>query len=167
MANVTHKGNPVKTVGELPEAGTIAPDFKLVKTNLEEVSLKDFKGKKIVLNIFLSIDTSPCSISVRKFNEKVQNLPNTVVLCISMDLPFAHKRFCSAEGLTDVIPLSAFRSPEFGKNYGVTMLDGPVAGIFSRAIVVIDESGKVLYNQQVPEVTTEVDYEKALAAMET
>ena len=166
MANVTHKGEPVKTFSDLPKVGTVAPDFKLVKNNLEELSLKDFSGKKIILNIFMGIDTGTCSTSVRKFNEKVKSLKNIVVIGVSMDLPYALKRFCGAEGITEVITASAFRSPDFGKNYGVSIIDGPLTAIFARAIVIIDESRKVIYTEQVQETTKEPDYEKAIAAIE-
>ena len=165
MATITFKGNPVNTIGNLPERGSKCPDFNLVKADLSEVSLKDFIGKQIVLNIFPSIDTGVCAMSVRQFNAKAQSFKNTVVLCISMDLPFAHKRFCGAEGLNDVVTLSAFRSPGFGKNYGVTMINGPMAGLFSRAVIVLDEAGKVIYTEQVPEITQEPDYDKAIFAL--
>jgi thiol peroxidase len=165
MANITLKGNAVHTVGNLPAKGTAAPDFKLTKTDLSETQLSDYAGKRIVLNIFPSIDTSTCATSVRQFNARAQNMKNTVVLCVSMDLPFAHSRFCGAEGLKDVISASVFRSPEFGKTYGVAILDGALAGLLSRAVVIIDEHKKVIYTQQVPEITQEPDYEKALAAL--
>ena len=167
MATITLKGSPVNTIGNLPAIGSVAPDFKLVKADLSEVSLKDFLGKQIVLNIFPSIDTGICAMSVRQFNAKAQSFKNTVVLCISMDLPFAHKRFCGAEGLNDVITLSAFRSPGFGKDYGVTLISGPMAGLLSRAVIVLDESGKVIYTEQVPEIAQEPDYAKAMAALES
>jgi thiol peroxidase len=165
MATITFKNNPVKTSGSLPKKGSKAPEFSLTSTSLAELSLNDFKGKKLVLNIFPSVDTGVCAASVRHFNQDAQNLPNTRVLCISMDLPFAHKRFCGAEGLNNVESLSVFRSPAFGKDYGVTMTDGPLAGLLSRAVVVIDENGTVVYTEQVPEITQEPDYEKALSAL--
>lgn len=165
MATITLKGNPVHTIGNLPAKGSNAPDFKLTKTDLSETTLADYIGKRIVLNIFPSIDTSTCAMSVRQFNAKAQSLKNTVVLCVSMDLPFAHGRFCGAEGLKDVISASVFRSPEFGKNYGLTITDGPLAGLLSRSVVIIDENKKVIYTEQVPEITIEPDYEKALAAL--
>lgn len=165
MASITHKGNPVKTIGNLPNIGSKAPDFKLTKTDLSEVSLNDFKDKKIVLNIFPSIDTGICAMSVRQFNAKAQSVKNTVILCISMDLPYAHKRFCGVEGLNEVIPLSVFRSPGFGKNYGVIMLDGLMSGLLSRAVVVLDENRNVVYTEQVPEIVQEPDYDKAFAAL--
>jgi thiol peroxidase len=162
MANITLKGNAVHTVGTLPAIGTTAPDFKITKTDLSETSLADYAGKRIVLNIFPSLDTSTCAMSVRHFNAKAQSMKNTVVLCVSMDLPFAHSRFCGAEGLKDVISASVFRSPEFGKNYGVTIIDGALAGLLSRAVVIIDENKKVVYTEQVPEISQEPDYLKAL-----
>jgi len=165
MANITLKGNPVKTIGNLPVKGTAAPEFKITKTDLSETQLSDYAGKRVVLNIFPSIDTGTCAASVRQFNAKAQNMKNTVVLCVSMDLPFAHSRFCSAEGLTNVVSASVFRSPEFGKNYGVTINDGPLAGLLSRAVVIIDENKKVIYTEQVPEITQEPDYDKALASL--
>lgn len=165
MASITLKGNPITTIGELPETNISAPDFKLTKTDLSDATLKDFLGKTIVLNIFPSIDTPVCAASVRKFNQEASRFDNTVVLCISADLPFAHKRFCEIEGLNDVIPLSVFRSKEFGTNYGVTITDGPLKGLMSRAIVVIDKTGHVVYNQQVPEIAEEPNYEEALKAI--
>jgi thiol peroxidase len=164
MAKITFKGSPVSTVGELPKTGAKAPDFTLVKTDLTEVSRKDLAGKKVVLNIFPSIDTSVCATSVRKFNQRAGDLPNTVVLCVSKDLPFAHKRFCGAEGITGVQAVSAFRGPDFGLDYGVTMKDGPLSGLLARAVVVIGTDGKVLYSELVPEIATEPNYDKALAA---
>jgi len=165
MATITLKGNPVQTIGNLPAKGSNAPDFKLTKTDLSETTLADYSGKRVVLNIFPSIDTSTCAMSVRQFNAKAQGMKNTVVLCVSMDLPFAHNRFCGAEGLKDVISASVFRSPEFGKNYGLTIADGPLAGLLSRSVVIIDENKKVIYTEQVPEITIEPDYDKALAAL--
>lgn len=165
MANITLQGNPITTVGELPALNSQAPDFSLTKTDLSDCSLKDFVGKTVVLNIFPSIDTSVCAASVRRFNAEASGLENTVVLCISADLPFAHQRFCEGEGLEQVIPLSVFRSPGFGRDYGVTIADGPIAGLLSRAIVIIDAAGKVIYTEQVPEIGQEPDYEAALKAL--
>ncbi len=165
MASITLKGNPVNTVGELPATGNSAPGFTGVKTDLSECSLSDLTGKKVVLNIFPSIDTGVCAASARHFNEAAGSLNNTVVLCVSADLPFALDRFCGAEGLENVVPVSVFRNPEFGSEYGVTIADGPLAGLLSRAVVVIDESGKVAYTEQVPEITQEPNYEAALAAL--
>ncbi|WP_020526300.1 thiol peroxidase [Flexithrix dorotheae] len=165
MASITLKGNPINTIGDLPATGTSAADFTLTKTDLSPASLKDFEGKKVVLNIFPSVDTGICAASVRSFNEKLNSLDNTVVLCISKDLPFAHNRFCEAEGLKNVIPLSDFKSSEFGDAYQVTIKDGPLAGLLSRAIVVIDENGKIVYTEQVPEIVQEPDYDKAVSAL--
>jgi thiol peroxidase len=165
MAQITLKGNPVQTAGTLPAVGSQAPDFKVTKSDLSDVSLKDFAGKKVVLNIFPSIDTDVCASSVRKFNADATKLSNTVVLGVSADLPFALKRFCGAEGITNVTTSSDFRDGSFGKAYGVRITDGPLKGLLSRAVVVIDEKGKVLYNEQVPEITQEPNYEKALAAL--
>ena len=165
MAEITLGGNPVKTSGELPKNGSQAPDFNLIKTDLSTASLSDFKGSKLVVNIFPSIDTGTCAASVRKFNEKAASLNNTKVLCISRDLPFAQKRFCGAEGLDNVVTLSDFKDGSFGKNYNLTIENGPLAGLHSRAVVVIDESGTVKYSEQVSEIANEPDYEKALAAL--
>ena len=165
MASITLKGNPVNTVGALPAVGSSAPSFSGVKTDLSECTLADLTGKKVVLNVFPSIDTGVCAASTRRFNEAASSLDNTMVLCVSVDLPFALGRFCGAEGLEEVVPVSVFRNPEFGSGYGVTIADGPLAGLLSRAVVVIDESGKVLYTEQVPEITQEPDYEAALKAL--
>jgi len=164
MAQITFKGTPIRTIGELPAKGIVATDFALVKQDLSETVLSDYKGKRLVLNIFPSIDTGVCATSVRKFNEKAAALKNTVVLCVSMDLPFAQSRFCGAEGIKNVVTASAFRSA-FGDHYGVTIAEGPLTGLLSRAIVVINESGKVLYTEQVPEIAQEPDYDAALAAL--
>jgi thiol peroxidase len=165
MAKITFKGNAINTAGELPAVGAVSPAFKLVKTDLSDVSLSDFKGKKVVLNIFPSIDTGVCATSVRKFNEQAGKLPNAVVLCISKDLPFAHSRFCGAEGLNNVVSLSEYKDDNFSKAYGVKIADGPLAGLLSRAVVIVDEAGKVVYTEQVPEIAQEPNYEKALAAL--
>ena len=165
MATITLQGNSIETCGTLPAQSSPAPDFRLVKTDLAEVSLADYKGKKIVLNIFPSIDTPVCAASVRYFNKTAGELPNTVVLCVSADLPFAHTRFCETDGLKNVESLSVFRSPAFGKDYGVTITTGPIAGLLSRAIVIIGADGKVIYTEQVPEITQEPNYDKALAAL--
>ena len=163
MATITLKGNPIETVGTLPAVGGQAPDFTLVKTDLGSVSLKDFQGKTIILNIFPSIDTGVCAASTRRFNSEASSRPNAVVICVSADLPFAHKRFCEAEGLQNVVPTSVFRAPEFGKNYGQTIATGPLAGLLARAVVVIGPDGKVKYGEQVPEIGQEPDYQAALA----
>ena len=165
MAEITLQGNPIHTCGELPAVGSDAPAFVLTKTDLSDVSLKDFAGKKVVLNIFPSIDTSVCATSVRKFNEELQKLENTVVLCASLDLPFAHGRFCGAEGLEDVIPVSELHDRGFGEAYGVRVVDGVLKGLLSRAVVVIDENGKVIYTEQVPEIAQEPDYAAAIKAL--
>jgi len=165
MAEVMFKGNPVHTAGSLPKPGSMAPDFKLVKTDLSTLSLGDLKGKKVVMNIFPSLDTPTCATSVRRFNAEADKLANTVVLCISRDLPFAQKRFCGAEGLNNVIAASEYRDSSFSDAYGVRITDGPLAGLFSRAIVVADEAGKVVYIEQVREISQEPEYEKALAAV--
>ena len=165
MANITLKGNPIHTVGNLPEVGTQAPEFKLTKTDLSDAALTDFKGKRVVLNIFPSLDTDVCATSVRKFNAEAEKLDNTVVLCASLDLPFAHGRFCSTEGLENVISLSELHDRSFGEAYGVRIADGPLAGLFSRAVVIIDENGKVLYTEQVPEIVQEPNYEAALKVL--
>jgi thiol peroxidase len=164
MAKITFKGSPVATSGDLPKTGAAAPDFTFVKTDLSNVKKQDFAGKKIVLNIFPSVDTSVCATSVRTFNKRAADLPGAVVLCVSKDLPFAHKRFCGAEGIDKVHAVSWFRGPDFGKDYGVTMLDGPLAGLFARAVVVIGADGKVVYSELVPEIAQEPNYDKALAA---
>lgn len=165
MAKITLKGNPINTCGDLPAAGSPAPDFCLTKTDLSDVSLKDFAGKKLVLNIFPSLDTAVCATSVRKFNADAQKMENTAVLCISMDLPFAHSRFCVAEGLSNVVSLSELRKRDFGESYGARITDGPLAGLFSRAVVVVGEDGAVKYTEQVPEITQEPDYEAAINAL--
>jgi thiol peroxidase len=165
MATITLKGTPTHTVGTLPSIGSIAPDFKFTKTDLSDVDLKSFAGKRIVLNIFPSLDTSVCAASVRKFNKEAASLNNTVILAISKDLPFAHKRFCTVEGIDKVIPASLLRNDKFAVDYGVLISDGPMAGLMSRAVVVLDEHGKVVYTEQVPEITQEPDYEKALKAL--
>ena len=165
MAHVTFQGTPVNTVGDLPAVGQAAPDFTLTKTDLSDVSLADYKGKKLVLNIFPSVDTPVCAASVRRFNDEAGKLDNTEVLCISRDLPFALGRFCGAEGLENVTSASELRSDDFGQDYGVRIADSALAGLFARAIVVIDEEGKVVYTQLVPEIAEEPDYQGALAAL--
>lgn len=165
MATVTLGGNAVKVEGDFLQVGAQAPEFTLVKSDLSELSLKDLKGKKVVLNIFPSLDTKVCAMSVRRFNDMAAKMENTVVLAISKDLPFAHGRFCTTEGIENVIGLSAFRHAGFGQEYGVALADGPLAGLFARAVVVLDEQGKAVYSQLVPEITTEPDYDKALAAL--
>lgn len=165
MAQITFKGNPINTSGNLPEVGTKAPDFNLTASDLSEKSLSDYKGKNVVLNIFPSVDTGVCAQSVRTFNEKVSAADNTVVLCVSKDLPFALSRFCAAEGLQNVETLSDFKSNEFSDAYGVKMTDGPLNGLLSRAVVVLNPEGNVIYNEQVPEIGQEPDYNNALNAL--
>ena len=166
MTTITLKGNTIHTAGSLPAVGSKAPDFKLTKADLGDVTMKDFAGKKIILNIFPSIDTGICAMSVRKFNAEASELPGVVVVGVSRDTPFALKRFCGAEGIDKVVTTSALRpDSSFGADYGVVIADGPMAGLFSRAIVVVDEQGKVAYTEQVPEIGQEPDYDKALAAV--
>lgn len=165
MASITLGGNSIHTTGELPEIGTKLADFKLVKNDLSTATLSDFAGSKLVLNIFPSIDTGTCATSVRKFNESASKLDNTKVLCISKDLPFAQKRFCGAEGIENVTNLSDFVDGNFGQSNGLTIVDGPLAGLHSRAIIVVDENGSVLYTEQVPEIANEPNYEAALAVL--
>jgi len=162
MAQITLKGNQINTIGSLPEIGSQAPDFKLTKTDLSDVSLADFAGKRVILNISPSIDTGICADSVRRFNVAADKLDNTVILYVSLDLPFAHKRFCEAEGIESVINVCGLRTRSFGKDYGVMITDGPMAGLFSRAVVILDEGGKVIYTEQVPEIVQEPNYEAAL-----
>lgn len=164
MATITLKGKPIHSIGELPAKGSKAPDFKLTKGDLSEASLADYAGKVRVLNIVPSLDTGTCAASARAFNTRIKALGGTVVLTISRDLPFAQKRFCEAEGIDVVVTLSELRNRDFGKSYGVELVDGPLAGLLARSVVVIDPSGKVVYTQQVPEIAQEPDYEAALAA---
>jgi len=162
MTTITLKGNPVYTAGRLPSPGKTAPDFTLVKQDLTEMRLSELRGKRVVMNIFPSIETSVCATALRKFNEKAAGLNNTVVLAISKDLPLALKRFCAGEGITNVIPLSAFRDASFGRKYGVEILNGDFQGLFARSVVVLNENGKVIYTEQVPEIGQEPNYEAAL-----
>lgn len=165
MATVTLKGNPVTTIGELPAVGSIAPAFNLVKGDLSDLKSEDLAGKKVILNIFPSLDTAVCAASVRRFNVEASKLPDTKVVCISKDLPFAHSRFCTTEGIENVISASEFRSNNFGKSYGVMITDGPLRGLMARSVVVLDEKGKVMYNELVPEITQEPDYQSAFASL--
>ena len=165
MATVTLGGNPIHTSGELPQVGSKLVDFKLIKNDLSVATLADFAGKKLVLNIFPSIDTGTCATSVRKFNESASALENTTVLCISRDLPFAQKRFCGAEGLENVVNLSDFKEGSFGKNYGLEITDGPLAGLHSRVVIVLDENGTILHAEQVKEIADEPNYDAALAVL--
>ena len=164
MASITFKNEPVTTVGELPAKGSALPAFELVGQDLGAVSGADLAGKRVVLNIFPSLDTGTCAMSVRKFNELAAGFENTVVVCVSKDLPFAQARFCGAEGIENAKVGSAFRS-SFGEDYGVTMSDGPMAGLLARSVVVYDEGGKVLHSQLVPEITQEPDYDAAVKAL--
>jgi len=165
MAKITLKGNPVNTSGNLPAKGSKAPEFTLVKSDLSNLSLSELKGKKLVLSISPSLDTSVCATSVRKFNQIASGKTNTIVLAITKDLPFASARFCTTEGITNVVPLSGFRDITFGKSYGVEIIDGSMAGLYARSIVIVDENGKVIYTQLVPEITQEPDYDAALSAL--
>ncbi|MDA8437830.1 MAG: thiol peroxidase [Propionibacterium sp.] len=164
MAHITLRGNPVSTVGELPAVGTEAPAFSLVGNDLSEFTSSSLSGRRVVLNIFPSLDTGVCATSVRKFNELAAGLENTTVVCVSQDLPFAQARFCGAEGIDNVVTASGFRS-SFGEDYGVTIADGGMTGLLSRSVVVYDEQGRVVYTQQVPDITSEPDYEAAIAAL--
>tara|TARA_R110002049_G_scaffold24760_3_gene87808 strand:+ start:1494 stop:1991 length:498 start_codon:yes stop_codon:yes gene_type:complete len=165
MATVTLKGSQVHTSGELPEIGSKAPDFTLTANDLSSKTLNDFSGSKVVLNIFPSIDTGTCAQSVRQFNKEASELKNTKVLCISHDLPFAHVRFCGAEGLDNVISLSDYKDGSFGKSYGLNFVDGPLEALHSRCVIVLDENGTVLYTEQVSETVDEPNYKAALAAL--
>lgn len=162
---VTFKGTAVHTNGMMPQKGEMAPDFTAVAGDLSELSLGSLKGKRVILNIFPSLDTSVCATSVRKFNVKAAHLENVQVLAVSMDLPFAQGRFCTTEGIENVKPVSLFRSKDFAGNYGLMMVDGPLAGLTARAVIIMDENGKVIYAQLVPEITEEPDYDAALSAL--
>lgn len=165
MATVTFKGNQINTLGDLPKVGEKAPDFKLTATDLSQKSLKDFKGKRVIMNIFPSLDTDTCANSVRNFNERASQLDNTSVLCISRDTPFAQNRFLDNEDIEDVVALSDIRNGEFGEQYNLTFADGPLEGFHSRVVMVLDEEGKIIYQQQVSEVTEEPDYLAALKSL--
>jgi thiol peroxidase len=165
MAKVTLRGTEVNTTGNLPSKGTKAPDFKLVKNDLGSLSLSELKGKKVILSISPSLDTSVCAVSARKFNQVAAGKQNTVIVAITKDLPFASGRFCTTEAISNVITLSGFRDSAFGKDYGIELVDGPMAGLYTRGIVVIDENGVVVHSQLVPEITHEPDYDAALAAL--
>ena len=165
MATTNFKGQPVKLIGEFIQVGKVAPDFELVKTDLSSFSLKDLKGKNVILNIFPSLDTSVCATSVRKFNKLAADMDNTLVIAISKDLPFAQSRFCTTEGIENVIPASAFRASDFSQQYGIEMVDGPLAGLLARAVVVIDENFNVIYEELVPEITQEPNYDAVISAL--
>ncbi len=165
MAKITLGGNPINTNGDMPKVGSPAPDFKLTDADLKDLSLADFKGKKKLLNIVPSLDTPTCALSTKKFNEQAAKHPNTVMLIVSADLPFAMKRFCAAENTDKVKSLSMMRDRHFAKDYGVLITDGPLAGITARAVVVIDENNKVVHTELVPEIKQEPNYDRALAAL--
>ena len=165
MAQITFKGNPIHTNGHLPEVGAQAPPFKMTGVDLKEVALEDFDGHKLILNIVPSVDTGICAASARRFNEAAASVGNAKILTISLDLPFAMHRFCGAEGIAQVVMLSGFKHPGFGQAYGVTMTDGPLRGLYSRAVVVLDARHRVVYSEQVPEIAQEPDYQAALEAL--
>src|SRR5499426_2276932 len=165
MTTVTLAGNPIEIAGQFPRRGETAPAFTLVGKDLKDVSLKDFAGKRKVLNIVPSLDTAVCATSTRKFNERASGMKNAVVLVISADLPFAMGRFCTTEGLENVVPLSVMRGREFLRNYGVDITSGPLAGVAARAVVVLDENDKVLHAERVSEIRNEPDYDAAIKAL--
>lgn len=165
METVYFNGQPCHTYGTMPKAGDKAPEFSLVSPQLKELKSADYKGRRVVLNIFPSLDTGVCAMSVRKFNEMAAKLTGTDVLCVSMDLPFAAGRFCAAENIENVTPASAFRSPKFAESYGLQIVDGPLAGLLARAVIIIDGDGKVIYSDLVEEITNEPDYEGALRVL--
>lgn len=165
MAEIKLKGNTIHTNGQLPALHSNAPDFVLVDADLQEKSLKDFKGKRKLISIVPSLDTSVCSLSAKKFNEQVKNHPEVSVLVVSADLPFAQKRICGTEGIKNITTLSMMRSKDFAKNYGVLIQDGPLAGICARAVLVLDENDKVVYEELVPEITQEPNYNNAMEAL--
>ncbi|MDE6526122.1 MAG: thiol peroxidase [Muribaculaceae bacterium] len=165
METVFFKGSPCHTYGNIPAVGIKAPDFKLVTKDLAEITCDDFKGKRVVLNVFPSLDTPVCAASVRRFNVEASKLDNTAVVCVSMDLPFAMSRFCSAEGIDNVTAASAFRSPTFAQQYGLQLVDGPLAGLLARAVIVMDENHQIIYSDLVGEITDEPDYEGAISVL--
>ena len=165
MATITLGGNPVETLGSLPTIGSKAPNFELTASDLSSKTLEDYKGERVILNIFPSIDTGICALSSKKFNEEASNLNNTKILCVSRDLPFAQKRFCAAEGINNLEMLSDFKEGKFGKDYGVEMANGGMQGFHSRAVLILDETGTVVYAEQVPEIGQEPDYTSALNAL--
>lgn len=165
MAQVSFKGNPVNTASELPAVGSAAPDFKVVSTDLSTVSLADFAGKKVVINVFPSVDTGICALQLKAFNEKVANRDDVALLFVSLDLPFAFKRFCAVEGIENAVTTSDFRDQSFTNAYGLKLVDGPLEGLLTRAVIVLDESHKVAYTELVPEITTEPNYDAAMAAL--
>lgn len=165
MAIITLNGTPMHTIGSLPPVGSKAPDFTVTKTDLGEIKLKNYLGKKIILNIFPSLDTPTCASAMRHFNEVAQKLTDVLILCVSVDLPFAQKRFCVSEHLDNVQCVSVFRHPTFGKDYGVTIIDQPLLGLLSRAVVILDETGKIIFTEQVKELSNEPNYDAVLAAL--
>ena len=165
METVYFQGTPCHTYGTVPAVGDKGHCYHLVSSDLADVTCKDYTGKKVVLNIFPSLDTPVCAASVRRFNQEASSLPDTAVICVSMDLPFAAKRFCTAEGIENVVVASAFRSPLFGQKYGVQIVDGPLAGLLARAVIILDEDRKVIYRQLVDEITHEPDYDAALRVL--
>ncbi|AHF11976.1 lipid hydroperoxide peroxidase [Barnesiella viscericola DSM 18177] len=165
METTAFKGTPVHTCGHLPHTGSQAPRFTLTRGDLTELRSEELKGRRIVLNIFPSLDTAVCATSVRKFNQLAASLDNTTVVAVSKDLPFAQSRFCTTEGIENLIAASAFRSPEFAREYGVEMVNGPLAGLLARAVVIIDGTGRIIYTELVPEITHEPNYEAALKAL--
>ena len=165
METTAFKGTPVHTCGHLPHTGSQAPRFTLTRGDLTELRSEELKGRRIVLNIFPSLDTAVCATSVRKFNQLAASLDNTTVVAVSKDLPFAQSRFCTTEGIENLIAASAFRSPEFAREYGVEMVNGPLAGLLARAVVIIDGTGRIIYTELVPEITREPDYEAAIKAL--
>ena len=165
MQTVFFKGTPCHTYGDIPAVGTEAPQFTLTGKGLDEVKLTNYKGKRVVVNAFPSLDTPVCATSVRRFNAEAAKMPDTVVVCVSMDLPFAMARFCAAEGIENVVVASAFRSNDFVKNYGLEMIDGPLAGLLARAVIVLDKDHKVIYSDLVEEITHEPDYKGALSVL--
>lgn len=165
METTAFKGTPVHTCGHLPHTGSLAPRFTLTRGDLTELRSEELKGRRIVLNIFPSLDTAVCATSVRKFNQLAASLDNTTVVAVSKDLPFAQSRFCTTEGIENLIAASAFRSPEFAREYGVEMVNGPLAGLLARAVVIIDGTGRIIYTELVPEITHEPDYEAAIKAL--
>lgn len=162
MATLTFNGSPIHTTGELPVIGRPCPPFTLTRADLSEISLVDLEGQRVILNIFPSLDTTICAKGVRTFDARASEVPNMAVLCVSQDLPFAQARFCKAEEITDVVPASTFRHPEFGADFGVMMVDGPLRGLLARALVVLDENGTVVHTELVPELACEADYDGAL-----
>ncbi len=165
MAKVTLKGNAINTNGELPQVGSQIPAYTLTKNDLSDIKNDNFKGKRVIYNIFPSLDTPTCAASVRRFNEEASKLPNTEVVCVSKDLPFAHTRFCSTEGIQNVTSASGFRDNDFSDKFGVTMVDGPLKGLMARSVVVADENGKVIHTQLVDEIADEPNYENAIASL--